>query len=61
MRRIAAALLAILLLASCIAAVAAGGSSSDPLLTQSYITDIYIPETVAQADEGNCSRAGQGL
>lgn len=51
MRRIAAALLAILLLASCIAAVAAGGSSSDPLLTQSYITDIYIPETVAQADE----------
>ena len=51
MRRIAAALLAMLLLAGCVAAVAAGGSSSDPLLTQSYITNTYIPETVAQADK----------
>ena len=51
MRRIAAALLAMLLLAGCVAAVAAGGSSSDPLLTQSYLTNTYIPETVEQADK----------
>ena len=51
MRRIAAALLAMLLLAGCVAAVAAGGSSSDPLLTQSYFTNTYIPETVEQADK----------
>ena len=51
MRRIAAALLAMLLLAGCVAAVAAGGSASDPLLTQSYLTNTYIPETVAQADK----------
>ena len=51
MRRIAAALLAMLLLAGCVAAVAAGGSSSDPLLTQSYLTNTYIPEAVEQADK----------
>ena len=51
MRRIAAALLAMLLLAGCVAAVAAGGSSSDPLLTQSYLTNTYVPETVEQADK----------
>ena len=51
MRRIAAALLAMLLLAGCVAAVAAGGSASDPLLTRSYLTNTYIPDTVKQADE----------
>ena len=51
MRRITAALLAMLLLAGCAAAVAAGGSASDPLLTQSYIINTYIPETVTQADK----------
>lgn len=51
MKKLAALLLAALILVGGYAAVAAGGSSSDPLISQSYITNTYIPGAVKQASD----------
>lgn len=51
MKKLATLLLAALILVGGYAAVAAGGSSSDPLISQSYITNTYVPSVVKQASE----------
>lgn len=51
MKKLAAILLAGLIFLGGVAALAAGGSSSDPLISQSYLTNTYIPATVKQAGE----------
>ena len=49
-RQIAGVLLALALFTGCAAALAAGGggSSSDPLVSQSYLEDVYIPALKTQ-------------
>lgn len=59
MKKLAALLLAALILVGGYAAIAAGGSSSDPLVSQSYITNTYIPSVVKQAGERIDSTTGK--
>lgn len=59
MKKLATLFLAALILVGGYAAIAAGGSSSDPLISQSYITNTYIPSVVKQAGERIDSTTGK--
>lgn len=49
MRRSAAFLLALILLVGGVAALLGGASASDPMISERYVRDAYIPDTVKQA------------
>lgn len=51
MKKTAVFLLALIILVGCVGVYAAGGTASDPLISLSYLTQTYLPDTVAQAGQ----------